>query len=272
VLVDSGLYAYNCGGAWEAHFRETAAHNTAKVDDADQARHIRKMAWSHSYRVTIEASGTGDHPWCVAWHDGFARGAQGVIHRRAVWRRAPSYMVIYDEFVGDGEHTLEVNFQFAPGDLHLRHETAASFSNFADMTWVSDAAWTTELRCGGESPADGWICPSLGVRRPAPRLSMRARTAGHRTALLTIVSDRSVAHCASVASVPGAILVSAESWADLVVAPSLSRGGPMLADGYVAVCRVDERGEQERSAAGGTVRHVDAQWLMDAWRSLRRER
>ena len=54
VLVDSGLFCYNCGGDWEAHFRETAAHNTARVDGRDQARHIGKMAWSHSYRATLE--------------------------------------------------------------------------------------------------------------------------------------------------------------------------------------------------------------------------
>ena len=59
VLVDSGLFAYNCGGAWESHFRETAAHNTVKVDGRDQARHIGKMAWSHSYRARIEARDAG---------------------------------------------------------------------------------------------------------------------------------------------------------------------------------------------------------------------
>jgi len=54
VLVDSGLYSYNAGGEWESHFRETAAHTTIKVDGRDQARHIGKMAWSHSYRAAAE--------------------------------------------------------------------------------------------------------------------------------------------------------------------------------------------------------------------------
>ena len=58
MLVDSGLYAYNCGGEWEAHFRETAAHNTARIDGRDQARHIGKMAWSHSYRAAMRGAGT----------------------------------------------------------------------------------------------------------------------------------------------------------------------------------------------------------------------
>ena len=107
VLVDSGLYSYNAGGDWEAHFRETAAHNTAKVDGRDQARHIGKMAWSHSYRAELEG-----------WHADGARGLggrlarrlrprrlHGVRHRRTVWLRPASYLVILDEFTGTGAGT-----------------------------------------------------------------------------------------------------------------------------------------------------------------------
>jgi hypothetical protein len=118
VLVDSGFYAYNCGGAWEAHFRETAAHSTAKVDGRDQSTHIRSMAWTHSYRAMPEAWNPQDqHAWAVGSHDGYARGPNGVVHRRAVWLRPDSCLLIYDEFVGTGRHELTVNYQFAPGTL-----------------------------------------------------------------------------------------------------------------------------------------------------------
>ena len=175
VLVDSGLYAYNSGGDWEAHFRETAAHNTARVDRRDQARHIGKMAWSHSYRATLEASMVADRQsWTVGSHDGYASGPDGVTHRRAVWRRPGGYVLIHDEFVGEGRHELEVNYQFAPGDLHVSADGHASFDGFAELAWVGAEAWTPDVRCGGPGPADGWICSSLGVRRAAPRLTLTA--------------------------------------------------------------------------------------------------
>jgi hypothetical protein len=188
VLVDAGLFAYNAGGAWEAHFRETAAHNTARVDGRDQARHIGKMAWSNSYRTDVAAHHIGhDQCWIVASHDGYARGPHGVTHRRAAWLRAGGYFIVLDEFDGAGAHELEVNFQFAPGTLALANGRAR-FDDAAELAWVGSTEWTAEVRCGGESPADGWICSSLGVRTAAPRLSLRAHMTDAPVALLTIAA------------------------------------------------------------------------------------
>ncbi len=190
VLVDSGFHAYNCGGAWEAHFRETAAHNTARIDGRDQARHLGKMAWSHSYRARPEGWYAGDgEAWVVGAHDGYDRSPDGLTHRRAVWLRSHGYVVICDEFVGHGEHDIEVNFQCAPGvPLHLEGHARARYGNVATLQWLGSGAWTARHAEGGDAPDQGWIAPSLGVRVPAPRLSLRTRTAAPRSVLLTIVA------------------------------------------------------------------------------------
>jgi uncharacterized heparinase superfamily protein len=149
VLVDSGLYAYNCGGEWEAHFRETAAHNTARIDGRDQARHIGKMAWSHSYRATIEDyAGDARQSRAVGSHDGYARGSHPVVHRRVVWRRPGGYILIHDEFVGEGVHDLEVNYQFAPGTLTLESPDRVLFDRFAEIAWSPHDTWTGDIRGG----------------------------------------------------------------------------------------------------------------------------
>jgi hypothetical protein len=188
VLVDSGLYAYNCGGLWEAHFRETAAHSTARVDGRDQALHIGKMAWSHSYRATLDLAGTAaGRQWALGSHDGYARGPQGVIHRRSVWLRADHYVIVRDEFTGAGAHHLEVNFQFAPGVVAL-DGAQARMTNVADLAWTGTVPWTAEVATAGEAPDQGWIARSLGVRVPAPRLRLSASMSGGRAALMTVLA------------------------------------------------------------------------------------
>ncbi len=197
VLVDSGLYAYNCGGPWEAHFRETAAHNTARIDRRDQARHIGKMAWSHSYRATIEGRMLdARQAWVCGSHDGYARGPEGVTHRRTVWRRPDGYVLIHDEFAGAGEHQLEVTFQFAPGSLSQAASQPGigrvDLEDVAQLVWAGAGEWRAQVRCGGDGPADGWICRSLGVRVPAPRLTLTGAMAGAPVSLLTVVADQAV--------------------------------------------------------------------------------
>jgi len=263
VLVDSGLYAYNCGGEWEAHFRETAAHNTARVDGRDQARHIGKMAWSHSYRATIDDY-VADARQCrvVGSHDGYARGLEGVTHRRVVWRRAGGYVLICDEFVGEGAHDLEVNYQFAPGLLAADGDDRVIFDRFAEVTWLAHDTWSSDIRCGGSRPDEGWICRSLGVREPAPRLTLRRRWPGGRTALLNVVADRGRSERRVqivrdeisgqvLAAIPGD---HATDWITFGPSPH----GPVETDALVAVCAVDRSGGIERAFARGTHMQVDA--------------
>jgi hypothetical protein len=190
--VDSGFYSYNAGGAWEAHFRETAAHSTARVDGRDQARHIGKMAWSHSYRARLEGwSPDGGLAWAAGSHDGYARGPNGVVHRRTVWLRPGHIALTLDEFEGSGEHDLEVNFQFAPGPLSTCADGAVLFDGRIDVAWAGDGAWTAARAEGGPGPADGWIASSLGVRVAAPRITLRRRVDVAHNYLLTAFSLRS---------------------------------------------------------------------------------
>jgi hypothetical protein len=190
VLVDSGLYSYNAGGEWEAHFRETAAHSTIKVDGRDQAKHLGKMAWSLSYRATGEQWHTdGRESWFVGSHDGYTRGEAGVRHRRTVWLRPGEWLVVHDELSGAGAHTYEANFQFAPGTLRdLGGE--ACFDDAVDVIWASAQTWTARFSTGGAGPADGWIAPSLGIRVPAPRLTLTC-AAAPPVHLLVVLAHRS---------------------------------------------------------------------------------
>jgi hypothetical protein len=268
VLVDAGLFAYNCGGPWEAHFRETAAHNTARVDGRNQALHIGKMAWSHSYRATREAWMTDDvQTFAVGSHDGFARGPYPVTHRRGVWLRPGSYLLICDEFIGIGEHDLEVNYQFAPGELAMSDdgEGAALFDAAVETVWSGSIPWTARLRTGGPGPDDGWIAGSLGMRQPAPRLSLRGRTADPTTSLLTILAVRQGARprvsrmSNGAAAADGVIFsVSGDDYVDWIAASGITGKGAIETDALIGVCRTRAGAAVETTRIGGTFLRADA--------------
>ena len=262
VLVDPGLFGYNCGGSWEAHFRETAAHNTAKVDGRDQAKHIRKMAWSHSYRAALDGW-TADtaEAWVAGRHDGYARGPSGVVHRRAVWLRAGSYVLVFDEFTGHGEHELTVNYQFAPGALNVDGAGHAIFDQ-VEVQWASAADWQYATACGGPAPEDGWIAPSLGVRIPAPRLRLRCVSSAPRTSLLTVLAARMSQqgerriHWAGEDG-RGVVVVTGPGFTDVIAASGIADRTLVQTDAWVVACRLGEDGSRTVCRAGGTDARFD---------------
>jgi hypothetical protein len=112
-----------------------------------------------------------------------------VRHHRTVWLRPDGYVVLYDELVGSGEHTIQANFQFAPGALAREGNTVLYEGRF-ELAWAATATPRATVRCGEVSPDGGWVARSLGVREPAPRLTLELPFAGPRLGLLTVLADR----------------------------------------------------------------------------------
>lgn len=191
VLVDPGFFCYNGDPEWEVGFRRTRAHNTLTIDDHDQARHLSKMAWTRTYAARQE--GWNPDPKC-AWargsHDGYARGRDGVTHRRTVWLRDEGYVILYDEVLGAGRHAIRAHYQFAPGRLTFDGGSTAVFDGRYELSWTATTDTTASSACGGTGPAEGWVSTSLGVREAAPHLMLDLAFVAPRTALLTILADR----------------------------------------------------------------------------------
>ena len=238
VLVDPGFFCYNGEPVWEVDFRRTAAHNTLVVDGQDQARHRGKMAWTHTYRATLHGAASDDRGTrACASHDGYRR--LGVRHRRTVWLRAPGYLVLLDEIVGRGSHDVAAGFQFSPGVLQLDAvEAMAVLDGRFALRWIGTAPIAAETVSGGPTPLDGWVAPSLGVRRPAPRLRLTFETPpGGGAALLSVLGDREVVRV-EVGRSPAASALEARvagpGWLDVVqvarpadVEPWTRDGGPV---------------------------------------------
>jgi len=188
VLVDSGFYTYNGGERWERAFRQTAAHNTARVDGRNQARHLGKMAWSEVPRHRLEDARRFTEQGCVVGsHDGFM-SSSGVRHRRFVWhRRDGGYVVLFDDFEGPAGHEIDVNFHFAPMDVRMEGGSLAA-GDSASMHWAASFPVTSTMRRGGDAPEDGWIASSLGVRAAAPVVRLAGRTTEGGAGLLTVLA------------------------------------------------------------------------------------
>jgi hypothetical protein len=245
VLVDPGVYCYNGDPSWVGHFRGTGAHNTLRVDGRDQSRYHGKMSWSNAFDAHLESWRHGmGQAFVMGHHDGYARSAEGVVHRRAAWLRPDSYAILWDEVVGAGAHSLELRYQFAAGDARLAGENCLQFDGFAEVGWVASVETTAALKAGGFRPADGWIAPSLGIRQPAPVLVVNAPFRGPRTVILTVAADRTVMAGEPRVSVISnrdkgvAIAVRNRHSTDWIVSGDLGQSLPFRTDARLAVWRV----------------------------------
>jgi hypothetical protein len=148
------------------------------------------MAWTRTYAASAEGWAPEERlGWVRGSHDGYARAAHGVTHRRTAWLRPDGYVVIRDELTGSGEHAAEAVFQFAPGKLAVDGD-AAIFDDRFELGWVCSAPARARVSRGEEGPDSGWVAMSLGVRQAAPRLVIEFPVREKRVVLLTVVADR----------------------------------------------------------------------------------
>jgi Heparinase II/III N-terminus/Heparinase II/III-like protein len=262
VLVDPGMYRYNGDPSWVGHFRRTAAHSTLTVDGRDQALYRGGMSWSDAYLAHVEDwHPAADQAYVMGSHDGYARQANGVIHRRLAWLRPDSYVILWDEVVGEGEHELELRFQFAPGNAETSSGNSLLFDEFTDVGWAASVRTSTHLRCGGSSASGGWIAPALGVRRPAPVLTLGATFHPPRAILLTALADRRVTGGMPRVNIVRensrgiAVSVRGAHAVDWIVSGDMEGKLPFETDGKLAVWRVSEGRILEACRVGGRHMH-----------------
>jgi hypothetical protein len=259
VLVDAGFYSYNGSEPWERHFRETAAHSTARINRRDQARHLGKMAWSNIPSVHVERwMSRADQAWFSGSHDGYA--ADGVVHRRTVWLRPGGYMLIHDEFCGGQHYDLEVNFQLAPGIRAELQGQQIVGRNGLGLAWCASTPMMARACEGGALPDEGWIASRLDSRIPAPRLTLFSPVHGPYVQVLTVASDLARAtvtmHSAAAAvGAPGPVVATIHTpdFTDhLIAGGGRWTAGAFETDAALAVWRTCAGRVIEATRIGGT--------------------
>ena len=120
-LVDSGSGVYISKDPADRNtFRGTGAHNTLRVDGVDQAVADEPFSWTHIPTTQAENWIVGkSFTYFVGSHNGYARLADPVVHRRHVLKIAGGVWLVRDVALGRAEHELEIRWHFAP-DLEVR--------------------------------------------------------------------------------------------------------------------------------------------------------
>jgi len=179
VLVDPGTYAYHGERRWREYFRGTAAHNTLRVDGADQSVPGGPFLWLEHARARCERFDAGvDRDVFEGAHDGYRRLADPVLHRRRVeFDKRASELLVRDTLECAREHELELHWHLAE-DCDARAEGHA--------VEVVCAGERLRMECprqlapprivvGREHPPLGWVSRALGVKVPAPTIVCQGR-------------------------------------------------------------------------------------------------
>lgn len=156
VLIDPGTYTYLADPKWRNAFRGSAAHNTVRVNNRDQAVPTNPFRW-------LEKPLTHIHSWLFTPEmDRFEAQCEygGVCHRRIVTFLKPHTLIVFDEVKGaDGPisaeqfwHPARIDgrvsdwcFDLGAGvSLSLAPPEAPAVTSGGDYGWRSRALGTKE--------------------------------------------------------------------------------------------------------------------------------
>jgi hypothetical protein len=154
-LVDPGTGAYHAQPELRDWLRATAAHNTVEVDGRSQSTPGGLFQWLRVARVAAVELGEDS---MTAAHDGYAAGAEGVMHARRVERRGATTLRIVDRLepaagraAAASLRRLIVRWHVGDGRAVVRAPGAAGRAAVVEVTWPDGfiLALATVLPAGG---------------------------------------------------------------------------------------------------------------------------
>ena len=171
-LIDPGSFVYISPGDERNQFRGTAAHNTLRVDQLDQAVPESPFSWSSLPEVRAEQWVTGSIFTLFAGnHTGYNRLLDPVLHRRMIFHLHGEYWLVRDIAEGADVHELEILWHFAP-DLNVVASATALTASAAGekraLLTANSADWNLNVQ-------PGFVSPAYGEKQPAPVGAFSAR-------------------------------------------------------------------------------------------------
>jgi hypothetical protein len=177
-LVDSGSGVYISKDPTDRNtFRGTGAHNTMRVDGADQAVADEPFSWTHIPTTFAEDWVAGkSFTYFVGSHNGYARLANPVLHRRHVLKIAGGVWLVRDIALGHAQHELEIRWHFAPdldvqavGSGRVEVSSAGSASGL-NLIVPEGTVWHTAMNVGRTL-----LSPAYGALQSAPLVRCHGR-------------------------------------------------------------------------------------------------
>jgi hypothetical protein len=172
-LVDPGTFVYTRQPEWRGHFRASAAHSTVRVDGVDQGEPDGPFRWRA--RPAARLRGWTSSPvadFACAEHDAYSRLREPVTHRRTIVFAKPTHWIVLDDLVGEGLHSWELRYQFAPMAVSIEQDgwVRARGGDGRALLVRALASFPLSVRVAEGDRADGggWVSPAYGKRLPAP--------------------------------------------------------------------------------------------------------
>lgn len=172
-LVDSGTFCYMSSDEERNSFRGTAAHNTLRVDELDQAVPDGPFAWKNLPAVSAESWIAGEtFTYFSGSHTGYLRLSDPVLHRRCVFHLFKSFWMVRDVAEGNAAHVLETFWHIDPslvtrqaeGNFVVASTNDDELSNGIALVPVNDREWDCGMKPGHSSPAYGVAQPAKIIR------------------------------------------------------------------------------------------------------------
>ena len=171
IIVDPGTGVYTSDPDTRNLFRSTRMHTTVRIDEAEQNRIPNThegIFWMHNDAQTRidEWESHDTHDRLRAWHTGYARLANPVIHSREFFlEKDVETLRIRDSFQGNGAHTFEWNFHLHPNvELDRASDCSITLKTSACAAVLSFDPRLSLVVC--ETP----FSPSYGIIVPSPSL------------------------------------------------------------------------------------------------------
>ena len=205
-LIDPGAYVYIFPVDERNQFRGTAAHNTLRVDELDQAIPESAFSWRSLPDVSAQhwQAGSG-FTFFSGSQNGYRRLPDPVLHRRMIFHLHGEYWIVRDVVEGRAAHDLELFWHFAPGiEVELTPGCVHANADGQQLA-ILDAAPSTWQG----SIEDGWVSPAYGEKVSGAVACFHSRVqlpAEHATLLLPVNALRSPGQFRFDSSVCGATM------------------------------------------------------------------
>ncbi len=207
-LVDSGSGVYISKDPEDRDtFRGTGAHNTVRVDGVDQAVAGEPFSWTHIPTTQAENWVVGkSFTYFVGSHNGYARLADPVLHRRHVLKIAGDLWLVRDVAEAcvvaglcpaepaqssvttrkstEAQHELEIRWHFAPdlevraagaGRVEVSKAGARSGEPRSGKPWLTLIVPEETLWHTATEVTRTLLSPAYGAHQPAPLVRCHAR-------------------------------------------------------------------------------------------------
>jgi hypothetical protein len=181
-LIDPGFYTYNGSVEWHRYFRESSSHSTVVVDGQAQALYRGRLKWSNAPTVNRHAwVHTQPVDFIQGSHDGYERLTQSVMHTRSMVFVKPNYWILQDNLTGQGHHTIEQFFHFAPLRLEQDSSTGGMIAQYETgdgllLLPLEQHSSKANIHFQGDGPESGWMAYGYEqkVRAPFLRYALQA--------------------------------------------------------------------------------------------------